>query len=104
MAWQSLADPANFFFFGGGGGQVLAERPKLPPFSSFSTDLGQFILRLLNFDIYVLFYVKFLSLFSLFFLGGGQTEHFMPLWGDGPKCPPPLDPPVLAIIPPVQWW
>ena len=48
----------------GGGG--LAEGPNLTPFSSFSTDLGHFILNLLNLDIYVLFYVTFLSLFSRF--------------------------------------
>ena len=61
--------------------------PNLPPFSSLSTDLGHFILKLLNFDIYFLFYVQFLCLFSR--LGeGGQTGHFMPL-GDSAKCPPP---------------
>ena len=38
-----------FFFW---GGAVLAEGPNLPPFTSFSTDLGHFILNLLNFDIY----------------------------------------------------
>ena len=67
---SALADPAVRFFFGGGG-QVLAEGPNLPPFSSFSMDLGYFILKLLNFDMYFLFYVKFLSLFSR--LGGGRN-------------------------------
>ena len=40
-------------------GEVLAEGPNLFPFSSISTDLGHFILKLLNFDIYFLFYVIF---------------------------------------------
>ena len=35
-------------------------------------------------------YVKFLSLFSRFFLGGRQTGHFMPLWwGMGLNAPSP---------------
>ena len=55
----------------GGGGQILAEGPNLPPFSSFSTDLGHFILKkLLNLDIYFIFFVKSLSLFSR--LGGNR--------------------------------
>ena len=52
------------FFWG--GTKFWRRGPYLPPFSSFSTDLGHFILKLLNFDIYFLFHVKFLSLFSRF--------------------------------------
>ena len=44
----SLADPANRL----GGGGILAEGPNLPPFLSFSMDLGHFISKMLNFDIY----------------------------------------------------
>ena len=31
--------------------------PNLPPFSTFSTDLGHLILKLLNFDVYVSFFL-----------------------------------------------
>ena len=44
----------------GAGGKSWRRGPNLPPFSSFSTDLGHFVLKLLNFDIYFLFYVNFL--------------------------------------------
>ena len=64
-------------FFWGGGGQVMAEGPNLPPFSSFSSDLGHFILKLLK---VVLIYVNFLSLFSR--LGGKQAT--LGLWGAWP--------------------
>ena len=53
---------SELFFLGGGGGGGVEGKfwrrgPNLPPFSSFSTDLGQFILILLNFDIYVSHYL-----------------------------------------------
>ena len=85
----------SVFFWG--GGKVWWRGPNLPPFSSFSTDLGHFILRLLNFDIYFLFHVKFSSLFSRL---GGAKRATLGLWGGGgendPNCPPPLDPPVVV--------
>ena len=62
------------------GGQSWRRGPNLPPFSSFSTDLGHCILKLLNFDIYFLFYVEFLRFLDVFL--GGQTGHFRP-WGGG---------------------
>ena len=52
MLVQPGADPADRFFWG--GGKSWRRGPKLPPFSSFSTDLGHFILKLLNFDIFML--------------------------------------------------
>ena len=52
-ALRTGGSSGSFFF---GGGQVLAEGPNLPPFSSYSTDLGHFILKFLYFDIF-LFYV-----------------------------------------------
>ena len=82
----SGADPAERL----GWGQILAEGANLPPFSSFSTDLGHFILNLLNFYFYFLFYVKFLSLFSRW--GGKQAT--LGLWGGHGPVPPPLDPPM----------
>ena len=87
------------FFFG--GGEFWRRGPNLPPASSFSTDLGHFILKLLNFDIYFLFYVKFLTLFSRF---GGAKQASLGLWGHGPKCP--LDPPMAtcSIAPPIYQW
>ena len=87
---QTLADAAGRFF---GGGGFLTEGPNLPPFSSLSTDLGHFILKLPNFDIYFLFYVKFLSLFSRF---GDQTD-FM-LLGRAMALNAPLDSPALADL------
>ena len=52
---QTLADP-EVRFGGGGGRQLLAGGPNPPPFSTFSPDLGHFILKLLNFDHYFLFH------------------------------------------------
>ena len=80
---EAGADPADRFFFW--GGKSWRRVSNLLPFSSFSTDLGHFILKLRNFDIYFLFYVRFLSLFSRF---GGQTGHFRP-WGVMAPCPLP---------------
>ena len=37
------------------GGKSWQREPNLPPFSSFSAELGHFILKLLNLDIYFLF-------------------------------------------------
>ena len=59
--------------------------PNLPPFSTLSTDLGHFILKLLNFDIYFLFYVNFLYLFSRF----GGTKHTFRALGGGDMAPLP---------------
>ena len=56
-------------------GKFWRRGPNLPPFSTLSTDLGHFILKLLHFDIFV----YFLYLFSRFFFGGGGVCHFMPL-------------------------
>ena len=47
----------SVFFWG--GGKLWRRGPSLPPFSSFSTDLGHFILNLLNFDIYFYFVLNF---------------------------------------------
>ena len=72
------ADPADRFFW---GGKSWRRGPNLPPLSSFSTDLGHFILKLLNFDIYFLFYVNFLSLFRR----GGGKQATLGLWGAWPR-------------------
>ena len=78
-----------------GGGQVLAEGPNLPLFSSFSMDLGYFILNLLIF-CFVIFY--FMLIFKAYFgVFLGQTGRFMPL-GRALALNAPLDPPV----PPIQ--
>ena len=55
--YRSTGEPSRLFW-----GKVLAEGPNLPPFSSFSTDLDHFILKLMNFDIYLLFcyFLKFI--------------------------------------------
>ena len=71
--------------FWGGGTSLGGEGHNLPPFSSFSADLGHSVLKLLNFDIHFLFYVKFLSFF--FVVLGGQTGHLRPLGAMAP-CPP----------------
>ena len=49
-------------------GKFWPRGPNLPPFSALSADLGHFILKLLNFDIYFLFYVNFLCLFRIVFV------------------------------------
>ena len=67
-----------------GGTKSWRRGPNLPPFSSFSTDLGHFILKSLNLDIYFLFYVKFLSLFSRFGVG---KQAILGLWGGGGMAP-----------------
>ena len=66
--------------------------PNLPPFSSFSTDLGHFILKSLKFA-FLFYFVKFLSLFSRFFLGGGGKQATLGLGG---MAPYPLDPPMFT--------
>ena len=45
--------------FGEVGGKFWPRGPNLPPFSTFFTDLGRFILKLLNFDIYFYFMCTF---------------------------------------------
>ena len=52
--------------------QILAVGIYLPPFWTFSTDLGHFILELLNFDIFL-----FLYLFSLL----GNKTSSQSFWG-----------------------
>ena len=53
---SALTDPANRFGRGGGGGGKFWPRgPNLPPFSTFSVNLGHFIWMLLNFDIFCIF-------------------------------------------------
>ena len=78
--------PADRFFFWGGG-KSWRRGPNLLPLSSFSTDLGHFISKLLNFDIdfFILCYI--LSLFSRFFGGGKQTTLGLWGWGHGPVPP-----------------
>ena len=88
IASDTRADPADRF---GGGGNFWPRGPNLPPFSTFSMDLGHFILTLLNFDTYFLCYVYFLYLFICFW-GGGKT-YSQSVWGHGPVGPP-LDPPL----------
>ena len=65
-----------------GGANLWRRGSNLPPFSSFSTDVGHFILKLLNFDIYFLFYVQFLSLF------GGGKQDALGLGGMALNAPP----------------
>ena len=79
----------------GGGGKFFLRGPNLPPFSTVSTDLGHFILKLLNFEIFFLFDVYFLHLFTRF--GWSQTGHFMPL-GRAMALNAPLDPPVAWLL------
>ena len=43
--------------FLGGGGKFWRRGPNIPPFSCFSADLGHFILKLLNFDIYFFYFM-----------------------------------------------
>ena len=88
LEYYAGADPADRFFLGGGG-KSWRRGPNLPPLSSFSTDLGHFILTLLYFDIY--FFI--MLIFKAYFVvgGGGQTGHFRPLGG---MAPYPLDQPM----------
>ena len=81
------------FFFLGGGGSLGGGGLTYPHFQVFPLILGHFILKLLDYDIYFLFYVKFLSLFSR--LGRGPNRPLRPLGGHGPM-PPPLDPPMAS--------
>ena len=76
-----------------GGSKFWPRGPNLLPFSTFSADLGHFILKLLNFDIYFIFNVYFLYLFRRFGWGPKALHAF----GEdhGPKCP--LDSPVHHI-------
>ena len=88
----ALADPADRFFLCVcvcvlWGGASFGRGGLTYPFSSFSTDLGHFISKLLNFDIYFLFYIKFLSLFSLFC--GGKQATLGHLGGMALSAPPP---------------
>ena len=57
MEMNALADPADRFFFGGGASFDRWDLTWVPtPFSTFSTDLGHFVLELLNFDICMLIF------------------------------------------------
>ena len=47
-----LADPADRFF--AGRGKFWRRGPNLPPLSTFSTGLFHFVLKLLNFNIFIL--------------------------------------------------
>ena len=73
---QTRADPADRF---GEGGKFWPRRPNLPPFSIFSTDLGHFILKLLNFDIF----------YDVFYLvvGGGGAKRTLRAFGAWPVAP-----------------
>ena len=54
-----------------GVGEILAEGPNLPPFSSFTTDLGHFILKLLNFAFIFYFMLHFYVYLVVW--GGGMA-------------------------------
>ena len=66
---RTLADPADRL----GQGKFWRRGPNLHPFSTFPTDLGHFILKLLNLDIF--FYFMFNLIFIRFFCVGGEGAN-----------------------------
>ena len=56
----SLLDPADHL-----GDKFLPSRPNLPPFSTVFTDLGHFMLKLLNFDIYFFYFMFIFNIYLI---------------------------------------
>ena len=75
------ADPADRFW-----GKFWLRGPNLSPFSTFSTDLGHFILKMLNFDIIFILFIFYI------YLSFGVKTHSQSVWGAMAPCP--LDPPM----------
>ena len=76
----------------GGGGKFWSRGPNLPPFTTFCIDLSHFILKLLNFDIYFLFYVYL----YIYLVGGGGQNILSECLGVMTPCP--LDTPMSKAV------
>ena len=69
-----------------GCGMFWPMGPNLPPFWTLSTDLGHFILKLLNFDVIFVFYLYFFYIYLVVL--GTKTYPQSVLWPRGPLDPP----------------
>ena len=66
------------------GAKFWPRGPKLPPFSTFFTDLGHFIVKLLNFDVFHFMFIFYIYLVVFW----GAKTYSQSVWGDMAPLPP----------------